>query len=231
MGSESDMVESGNVTYEDVEASTGRQVIYIVLYTALLVLIVFGNCFLLFVIAKDRTLKRSTRIFLISLTVADIFVGVVVIPLKVVPQIIGLSSVSPWTVSDRLCNASYFLEIFASSASVLGVLVLTIERYLAVEIPLRFRSIMTARRACIIVACSWLLSAVPAASFVVMSAAAEKGITAFNEFSWRMRAFRASALRQISQCLPVRSNLCRGKLVKPKSVNRVTKSDTGDSRM
>ncbi|XP_038054249.1 adenosine receptor A1-like [Patiria miniata] len=175
------MEESGNYSGQTYsELSTGEKITCIVLYAILMVLIVVGNGLLLYVIIKAKELKRSSRIFLVSLTVADLFVGLVVIPVRVVPQIIGISIGSIWTVSDRLCEALNFLEDFAIGASVLAVLALTIERYLAVEMPLRFRSMLTSRRACIVVACSWLMSLCTASILLILSVVYESRFVAFD---------------------------------------------------
>ncbi|XP_038053962.1 beta-1 adrenergic receptor-like [Patiria miniata] len=179
------MEEPGNfsgstTTSGNSELSTGEKITCIVLYAILMGLIVVGNGLLLFVIIKAKELKRSSRIFLVSLTVADLFVGFVVIPLGVVPQLIGMSIGSSWTAPDRFCEALQFLEIFAISASVLAVLALTIERYLAVEMPLRFRSMLTSRRACIVVACSWLMSLCTASVLIILSVVYEIRFVVFD---------------------------------------------------
>ncbi|XP_038054250.1 5-hydroxytryptamine receptor 2C-like [Patiria miniata] len=168
------MEESGNFsgqtyTSGNSELSTGEKITCIGLNVILMVLIVVGNGLLLFAIIKAKELKRSSRIFLVSLTVADLFVGLVVIPVRVVPQIIGISIGSTWFLSDRFCETLYFLEIFAIGASVLAILALSIERYLAVEMPLRFRSMLTSCRAFTVVACSWLASLCTASIFVILS--------------------------------------------------------------
>ncbi|XP_038053963.1 beta-1 adrenergic receptor-like [Patiria miniata] len=179
------MEESGNFsgqiyTSGNSELSTGEKKTVIVLYTILMVLIVVGNGLLLFVIIKAKELKRSSRIFLVSLTVADLFVGVVVIPVRIVPQIIDISIGSTWTTPDLFCEVLYFLQVFLVGASVLAVLALTIERYLAVEMPMRFRSMVTSRRACIVVACSWLMSLCTACSLVILSDLFEGRVVVFD---------------------------------------------------
>ncbi|XP_038053964.1 QRFP-like peptide receptor [Patiria miniata] len=182
------MEESGNFsewtfTSGNSELNTGEKITCIVLYAILMVLIVVGNFLLLCVTIKAKELKRSSRIFLVSLTVADLLVGLVVIPVRVVPQIIGISIGSTWYASDWLCEASYFFEIFAFGASVGAVLALTIERYLAVEMPLRFRSMLTSRRAFVVVACSWLVSICTASIFIILSVVYEDRFVVFDGYS------------------------------------------------
>ncbi|XP_038053960.1 beta-1 adrenergic receptor-like [Patiria miniata] len=181
------MEESGNFsgqTYSGYsELSTGEKITCIVLYAILMILIVVGNGLLLYVVIKAKELKRSSRIFLVSLTVADLFLGLVVIPVRVVPQIIGISIGSNWTAPDRFCEALYVLQIVAIGASVLTVLALSIERYLAVEMPLRFRSMLTSCRACVVVVCSWLMILCTASILILLSVVLEGRFVVFDGYS------------------------------------------------
>ena len=121
-------------------------------------LIILSNIFCLIVLQRATSgIKTATRIFLVSLSLADLGIGVLAIPFKML-----IIVVEDETLRQRLCEADIFVHgtfVLASLESVIGI---TIERYLAIELPFWHRSNVTTRRVYITTAWLWLTSLAPA---------------------------------------------------------------------
>ena len=108
------------------------------------ILIVLGNSMCLIVLRCTKNgVHPVTKLFLVSLTISDLLVGMLVgIP------VVGSTALHGWPYGDTycyimaMCNALYF-------NAGLSVLAINIERYIAVVWPLRYPTIVTVRRAII----------------------------------------------------------------------------------
>lgn len=63
-----------------------------------------------------------------------------------------------WVFGRLWCRGWLVTDVWISTASILNLCAISIDRYVAVTRPVKYRSIMTARRAKSIVATVWLLS-------------------------------------------------------------------------
>lgn len=115
------------------------------------VLSISGNVLVCWAVAINTTLKNATNYFLVSLAVADILVGCLAIPFAI-------------TISIGILLDFYgclFLACFVlvlTQSSIFSLLAIAIDRYLAVKIPLRYKELMTGKRAREIIAILWILS-------------------------------------------------------------------------
>lgn len=105
--------------------------IYISIETAIALASMLGNVLVVVVVCTNRALRNTTFTFIVSLAVADIAVGVLVIPLVI---IISLGFHIPFYTCLFL---SCLLLIFTQS-SILSLLAIAIDRYLRVKIPTRW---------------------------------------------------------------------------------------------
>uniref|UniRef100_A0A3Q3WAC1 G-protein coupled receptors family 1 profile domain-containing protein n=1 Tax=Mola mola TaxID=94237 RepID=A0A3Q3WAC1_MOLML len=110
-----------------------------------------GNVLVCWAVAINTTLKNATNYFLVSLAVADILVGCLAIPFAI-------------TISLGIQLDFYgclFLACFVlvlTQSSIFSLLAIAIDRYLAVKIHLRYKELMTGKRAREIIAILWILS-------------------------------------------------------------------------
>ncbi|XP_072531149.1 adenosine receptor A2b [Salminus brasiliensis] len=124
---------------------------YIVIELIIAVLSIAGNVLVCWAVAINSTLKNATNYFLVSLAVADILVGCLAIPFAI-------------TISIGLCSDFYgclFLACFVlvlTQSSIFSLLAVAIDRYLAVKIPLRYKELVTGKRAREIITILWILS-------------------------------------------------------------------------
>ncbi|KAJ8399581.1 hypothetical protein AAFF_G00409920 [Aldrovandia affinis] len=125
---------------------------YISMETAIALASVLGNVLVVLVVAFNRSLRDTTFCFIVSLALADIAVGALVIPLAVVISL-GLRT------QFFTCLFLSCLLVIITQSSILSLLAIAIDRYLRVKIPTRYSIIVTERRAWVAVCMCWLLSA------------------------------------------------------------------------
>lgn len=89
--------------------------------------------------------------YLLSLAVADLLVGVLVVPLSVYPTL-----VHHWMYGDVLCKASGYLGSVLWTASVYTLMWMSVDRYVAVRKPIRYEVVQTRTRIQCWVAVSWV---------------------------------------------------------------------------
>ncbi|CAG2174160.1 unnamed protein product, partial [Oppiella nova] len=63
-----------------------------------------------------------------------------------------------WVFGEIWCQGWLVIDVWMCTASILNLCAISIDRYLAVTRPVRYRSIMTSKRAKIFIACVWVLS-------------------------------------------------------------------------
>lgn len=74
--------------------------------------------------------------YLLSLAVADLLIGVFVVPLSVYPAITGR-----WMFGDLMCRLAGYVEVTLWSVSVYTFMWISVDRYLAVRKPLRYETV------------------------------------------------------------------------------------------
>ncbi|XP_063769111.1 adenosine receptor A2a [Pseudophryne corroboree] len=138
------MLEVGNETYT-------ADLIYIVLEVIIAILAILGNVLVCWAVCINSNLQNATNYFVVSLAAADIAVGVLAIPFAV-------------SISTGFCatfHACLFIACFVlvlTQSSIFSLLAIAADRYIAIRIPLRYNSLVTSRRANIIIGVCWLLS-------------------------------------------------------------------------
>ncbi|KAM7423036.1 hypothetical protein PAMA_010867 [Pampus argenteus] len=124
---------------------------YISIETAIALASVLGNVLVVLVVCVNRALRNTTFCFIVSLAVADIAVGVLVIPLAIIISL-GLNT------QFYTCLFLSCLLLIITQSSILSLLAIAIDRYLRVKIPTRYSTIVTQRRAYVAVCLCWILS-------------------------------------------------------------------------
>ncbi|XP_067873730.1 gonadotropin-releasing hormone II receptor-like [Heterodontus francisci] len=119
------------------------------------VLSVFSNTAVLLNVIKKRR-NSHIRILILSLTVADLMVTVLVMPLDAVWNI-----TIQWYAGDMACKALNFLKLFAMYASALVLVVISMDRHSAILNPFSF--ISASHRNRLMLSVAWIASMLLAA--------------------------------------------------------------------
>ncbi|KAM4796739.1 adenosine receptor A1 [Rhinophrynus dorsalis] len=127
------------------------QVVYIVIEAVIALVSVLGNILVIWAVIVNQALRDTTFFFIVSLAVADIAVGALVIPLAITISI-GLKA------EFYSCLMGACIVLILTQSSILALLAIAVDRYLRVKIPTSYRSVVTARRAGIAITGCWVVS-------------------------------------------------------------------------
>ncbi|XP_070253178.1 adenosine receptor A3 [Myotis yumanensis] len=130
---------------------TWASIFYIIMEIVIGLCAILGNVLVIWVVKLNRSLHTTTFYFIVSLALADIAVGVLVMPLAVVVSL-GL------TVHFYSCLLMTCLLLVFTHASIMFLLAIAVDRYLRVKLTVRYRSVTTQRRIWCALGLCWLLS-------------------------------------------------------------------------
>uniref|UniRef100_A0A3Q0S3R6 Adenosine receptor A1 n=1 Tax=Amphilophus citrinellus TaxID=61819 RepID=A0A3Q0S3R6_AMPCI len=131
--------------------STAYKGLYIGMEVVIALSSVIGNVMVVWAVRINRSLRDTTFCFIVSLALADIAVGALVIPLAI-------------TISIELrthfysCLLGACTVLVLTQSSILALLAIAIDRYLRVKIPMSYKRVVTPRRAGTAVLLCWLVS-------------------------------------------------------------------------
>ena len=113
---------------------TTRKIIILLSMTFVSIATVLGNLLVLISYLKSQELRKSTNYFIISLAVADFFIGLLLVNFYSVYLLYGY-----WPFRASVCNMYLSLDYWLSQASVLNLVATSVERFVAIKLPLRYR--------------------------------------------------------------------------------------------
>ncbi|XP_041374967.1 5-hydroxytryptamine receptor 4-like [Gigantopelta aegis] len=113
----------------------------------------FLNSVLIFIIIRTTILHTNTNFFLMSLSLGEVLVAVCVTPFA------GLANISRQLVSsETFCAISGFGNSLGSTAAFLSLLMVTIDRCVAISQPLKYSSIIGKWTVATMISYAWLHS-------------------------------------------------------------------------
>ncbi|XP_061143650.1 trace amine-associated receptor 6-like [Syngnathus typhle] len=116
------------------------------------VIIVVLNLLVIVSISHFRQLHTPTNLLLLSLAIADYLLGFQIIP----GQIYMMTSC--WFLGDLLCSYFMFSLLTVTSASVGNMVLISIDRYVAISDPLHYNIKVTVKRIRLCIGLCWCLS-------------------------------------------------------------------------
>ncbi|XP_037344693.2 trace amine-associated receptor 13c-like [Pungitius pungitius] len=123
-----------------------------ILLSSISLLTVTLNLLIIISISHFRQLQKPTNLLLISLAVSDFFVGLIVFF-----QIVLIEGC--WFLGDLMCILYTFLDFVITSASVGTMVLISVDRYVAICEPLHYANKVTQKRVKICVCLCWTCSA------------------------------------------------------------------------
>jgi len=147
----------------EVTSDSQRSLAFIatnVFLVMIIIFAVFGNTLVCLACVMSKRLQSFTSAFIISLAVSDILVGAVSMPVWLSVNLTG----KPDAVNfPTLYKAWLCFDIVCGTASIMNLVFISIDRFLAVNHPLRYPIIVTRNRITIGIAFIWIYSVTIAA--------------------------------------------------------------------
>ncbi|CAH3195020.1 unnamed protein product, partial [Porites evermanni] len=144
---------------------------FLVLGWFLSILTIIGNGFIIFLVCNKRQLRTKTNAFVVSLAVADLCVGICVLPLLFLYEMTRDRS-----YSQDLKKAGLIVRWFFQDASVVCLCSLVLERYIAIVMPYKYVTFMTRRRVIQMIALPWTITVI----FISLESSLWIGLNSFN---------------------------------------------------
>ncbi|XP_021386164.2 histamine H1 receptor [Lonchura striata] len=111
------------------------------------------NILVLCAVKMEKKLQTVGNLYIVSLSIADLIVGVAVMPLNIVDLL------SPaWPLGLEACLFWLSMDYVASTASIFNLFILCVDRYRSVQQPLQYLKYRTKMRASLLILGVWLLS-------------------------------------------------------------------------
>ncbi|CAF1392459.1 unnamed protein product [Adineta ricciae] len=124
-------------------------------------LTIVGNCLVILAVYRERSLHNATYYYIVSLSLADLCVGILVIPFAIFFEIF---SVSP---SKYLCQIWHITDVGASTASILALCVISIDRYKGIRSPITYSQSFLRKHSSIVIGSIWFCSGFLSVPFVL----------------------------------------------------------------
>ena len=130
-------------------ALTGCVLALLIIWTLL------GNFTVCAAVFRYRHLRvKVTNIFIVSLALSDLLVAVLVMPWKAAAEVAGF-----WPFGG-FCKTWLACDIMCSTASILNLCVISVDRYWAISSPFRYERSMNKRVASVMIGVTWMVSVV-----------------------------------------------------------------------
>lgn len=121
-----------------------------------------GNLLVILAVYRESTLHSATYYYIVSLAVADLCVGVIVIPLAIFFELV---TPSPY---NFLCHLWHVTDVGASTASILALCIIALDRYIAITSPIRYPRSFITRHSSFVIAGIWFCSTIIAGPTVLI---------------------------------------------------------------
>ncbi|XP_029048023.2 neuropeptide FF receptor 1-like [Osmia bicornis bicornis] len=125
----------------------------IILYVPVIALAVTANTLVIAVVFKYHYMRSVTNYFVVNLSVADLLVTTICMPVAV-SQAISIV----WIHGEVMCKLSSYLQGVAVAASVFTITAMSIDRYLAIRSPMAFRRVFNRKSTIFVIVALWLVA-------------------------------------------------------------------------
>uniref|UniRef100_A0A7N8WV38 Trace amine-associated receptor 13c-like n=1 Tax=Mastacembelus armatus TaxID=205130 RepID=A0A7N8WV38_9TELE len=127
--------------------------VYVLLSFVTIITVVL-NLLVIICISHFRQLHTTTNLLVLSLAVADFLVGFLQMPVEI------LLYKGCWTLGDFICAVNFFLGSHIINASVGNMVLIAIDRYIAICDPMFYSTRVTLKRVKLCIFLCWILAAV-----------------------------------------------------------------------
>ncbi|XP_030371505.1 octopamine receptor beta-3R-like isoform X2 [Scaptodrosophila lebanonensis] len=125
------------------------------IFSSIILAAVLGNALVIISVQRNRKLRVITNYFVVSLAMADMLVALCAMTFNASVELSG----GKWMFGRFMCNVYNSLDVYFSTASILHLCCISVDRYYAIVRPLEYPLNMTHKTVCFMLANVWILPA------------------------------------------------------------------------
>ena len=131
-------------------------VVRVLLYCVIILTSSIGNCVIIRLVKKEGRSRNSTSLFIANMSVCALLLTVVYMPRVIALYVVGYAWQVTGILGLILCKCVIFLDYVGVAVCVLTVMVISVERCIAVTLP--YKAIFTTRFSKLVVASIWFVA-------------------------------------------------------------------------
>ncbi|KFO37444.1 melatonin-related receptor [Fukomys damarensis] len=124
---------------------------FVMVFTVIVDLI--GNTMVILAVTRNKKLRNSANIFVVSLSAADVLMAI-----YPYPMMLHAMSVGGWDLSQLQCQMVGFITGLSVVGSVFNILAIAINRYCYICHSLKYERIFSVRNTCIYLVVTWVMA-------------------------------------------------------------------------
>lgn len=150
------MINNITVGCKNVWAPSYLSLLTAIVGSVFCIVITLGNLMIVIAVVKDplKKLRSPFNYFVVNLAVADLIVGIISMPIGIYNHTLEYLKTKP-DVLKRVFTVTLFISL---TASLLCLITLSVDRYVAITFPMKYRSNLTWRKCWIGSFVIWILS-------------------------------------------------------------------------
>lgn len=131
-----------------------ERIVVPVIFSVVILFGCIGNILVILVILKNRNRARNTtNVFILNLSVADLTFLLFCVPFHAT-----IYTVQSWPFGDFMCRSVHFLQYSSMIASVLTLVAMSVDRFMAVSFPIHTKLARNVAPALSVCAIIWIIS-------------------------------------------------------------------------
>lgn len=129
------------------------KIVVIIVMSSIPFITIAGNILVIYTVAKLHRFRQKANVFVVSLAVTDIAVAIFVMSFSILKQFGDM----PWLTFRSVCWLSFSLDVMFTSSSILHLMCMTVDRYIAICLPFKYHSIMNQKAVTALIILCWTL--------------------------------------------------------------------------
>uniref|UniRef100_A0A7N5JAZ9 5-hydroxytryptamine receptor 2A n=1 Tax=Ailuropoda melanoleuca TaxID=9646 RepID=A0A7N5JAZ9_AILME len=126
------------------------------LTAVVIILTIAGNILVIMAVSLEKKLQNATNYFLMSLAIADMLLGFLVMPVSMLTILYGYR----WPLPSKLCAVWIYLDVLFSTASIMHLCAISLDRYVAIQNPIHHSRFNSRTKAFLKIIAVWTISVV-----------------------------------------------------------------------
>ncbi|XP_070852597.1 octopamine receptor beta-1R isoform X2 [Drosophila suzukii] len=146
-------IQAGEGSTDDADGSSHLALVFVKCFIIGFIILaaILGNMLVIVSVMRHRKLRIITNYFVVSLAVADMLVALCAMTFNASVMISG-----KWMFGSVMCDMWNSFDVYFSTASIMHLCCISVDRYYAIVQPLDYPLIMTQRRVFIMLLMVWL---------------------------------------------------------------------------